>query len=92
MVSAGEVHVPGLPDDRVGIKAMAIAAQRAYSRARPSGVKVIAGSPLLNNEFEESDFRELAQQGITQLGEVGIGPVKDVRSEERRVGKDVRRV
>lgn len=78
MVSAGEVHVPGLPDDRVGIKAMAIAAQRAYSRARPSGVKVIAGSPLLNNEFEESDFRELAQQGITQLGEVGIGPVKDV--------------
>ncbi|MCS4249425.1 amidohydrolase family protein [Pseudomonas sp. BIGb0164] len=76
MISAGEVHTPGLPSDRIGIKAMAIATQRVFSNYRPSGVKMIAGSPLLNNEFEEDDFRELASQGITQLGEVGIGPVK----------------
>lgn len=79
MISAGEVHIPGLPMDREGTKAMAIAVQRAFSRFRPSGVKMIAGSPLLNNEFQEIDFKELSLQGITQLGEVGIGPVKSAR-------------
>lgn len=77
MISAGEVHTPGLPSDRAGIKAMAIAAHKVFNNCRPSGVKMIAGSPLLNNDFQEEDFRELAAQGITQLGEVGIGPVKN---------------
>lgn len=77
MISAGEVHTPGLALDRVGIKAMAVAAQRAFSNYRPAGVKMIAGSPLLNNDFEEEDFRELSAHGITQLGEVGIGSVKN---------------
>ncbi|WP_123715065.1 amidohydrolase family protein [Pseudomonas poae] len=77
MISAGEVHTPGLPYDRVGIKAMAVAVQRAFKNYRPSGVKMIAGSPLLSNDFQEDDFRELSALGITQLGEVGIGPVKD---------------
>ena len=36
MISAGEVHVPALPPDRVGMIAMAIAAQRSFSSARPS--------------------------------------------------------
>jgi enamidase len=76
MISAGEVHVPGLPTDKVGTMAMAIAAQRSFAQVRPSGVKMIAGSPLLAEEFVEEDFQELALQGITQLGEVGIGPVK----------------
>jgi len=55
---------------------MALVAQRSFAAVRPSGVKMIAGSPLLNEEFTDGDFRELAEQGITQLGEVGIGPVK----------------
>lgn len=76
MISAGEVHVPGLPTDRVGMIAMAIAAQRSFSRARPSGVKMEAGAPLLNAEFSDEDFASMAAQGINQLGEVGIGPVK----------------
>lgn len=75
-ISAGEVHVPGLPSDRVGIKAMAIAAQRSFANARPSGIKMLAGSPLLNEGFTEEDFSELAKEGIEHLGEVGIGPVK----------------
>jgi len=42
LISAGEVHMPGRPKDIVGLKAMAIAAQRWYENFRPSGVKVHA--------------------------------------------------
>ena len=45
MVSAGEVHLPGRPRDIVGLKALAITAQRAYANYRPGGVKVLAGPP-----------------------------------------------
>src|SRR6516165_10833862 len=43
MISAGEVHMPGRPRDVVGLKAMAIFAQRAFWTLRPGGVKVHAG-------------------------------------------------
>src|SRR5438309_6491667 len=45
MISAGEVHMPGRPKDVVGVKAMAITAQRAFAALRPSGVNVLAGAP-----------------------------------------------
>src|SRR4029077_6917857 len=45
MVSAGEVHLPGRPRDIVGLKALAITAQRAFDNFRPGGVKVLAGAP-----------------------------------------------
>lgn len=77
MISAGEVHTPGRPRDVVGLKALAIAAQRCFSAFRPSGVKVIAGAPVIEPEMVEEDFRELAQAGVTILGEVGLGGVKD---------------
>ena len=38
MVSAGEVHLPGRPKDIVGLKALAITAQRAFDNFRPGGV------------------------------------------------------
>jgi len=76
MVSAGEVHVPGRPKDVVGLKAMAIAAQRAFSAFRPGGVKVLAGAPVVEREMTEEDFRDLANAGVTLLGEVGLGGVK----------------
>ncbi len=76
MVSAGEVHLPGRPKDIVGLKALAITAQRSFSLARPSGVKVIAGAPVLEKGMVESDFSELAAAGVTLLGEVGLGSVK----------------
>ncbi|WP_431269530.1 hypothetical protein [Dankookia sp. P2] len=37
MISAGEVHLPGRPKDIVGLKALAITAQRAFFNARPAG-------------------------------------------------------
>ncbi len=77
MVSAGEVHTPGRPRDVVGVKAMAITAQRCFSSFRVNGVKVHAGAPVIEPGMEEGDFAELAGAGIRYLGEVGLGSVKD---------------
>ena len=37
MISAGEVHLPGRPKDIVGVKALAITAQRAFEGMRLAG-------------------------------------------------------
>ncbi len=76
MVSAGEVHLPGRPRDVVGVKALAITAQRAFSNFRPGGVKLHAGAPVIEKGMTEQDFAELAAAGVTLLGEVGLGSVK----------------
>ena len=76
MISAGEVHAPGRPKDIVGLKAMAIASQRWYENFRPSGVKMLAGAPVLEEGMEEHDFKELAEAGVKLLGEVCLGSVK----------------
>lgn len=77
MVSAGEVHTPGRPKDIVGVKALAITAQRSFSALRPSGVKVLAGAPVIEHGMTEEDFRSLSEAGVKFLGEVGLGSVKD---------------
>src|SRR6218665_323746 len=61
MVSAGEVDLPGRPRDIVGLKALAIPAQRAFDNFRPGGVKVLAGAPVIEKGMVESDFKELAE-------------------------------
>ena len=76
MVSAGEVHLPGRPKDIVGLKALAITAQRAFDNFRPGGVKVLAGAPIVEQGMVESDFEELAAAGVGLLGEIGLGSVK----------------
>jgi enamidase len=76
MISAGEVHLPGRPKDIVGLKALAITAQRAYQNFQPGGVKVLAGAPVIEQGMVESDFKELAEAGVSLLGEVGLGSVK----------------
>ena len=85
MVSAGEVHTPGRPKDIVGLKAMAIFAQRAFHAFRPGGVKVYAGAPVLEQGMVEDDFKELAAAGVKFLGEVGLGSVKDGVTGRRMV-------
>ena len=77
MISAGEVHTPGRPKDVVGLKAMAIFAQRAFSAFRPGGVRIHAGAPVIEHGMVEEDFKDLANAGVTLLGEVGLGSVKD---------------
>ncbi|HST11336.1 MAG TPA: amidohydrolase family protein [Terriglobales bacterium] len=77
MISAGEVHTPGRPKDIVGLKAMAIFAQRAFQAFRPGGVRIHAGAPVIEQGMVEEDFKDLAAAGVTMLGEVGLGSVKD---------------
>src|SRR5690606_28781706 len=60
----------------VGLKALAITAQRAFDAFRPGGVKVIAGAPVIEKGMVENDFKELAEAGVSLLGEVGLGTVK----------------
>jgi len=84
MISAGEVHLPGRPKDIVGLKAMAIAAQRSFANFKPGGVKVSAGAPVLETGMTEFDFAELAQAGVILLGEVGLGSV-NTGSEARQM-------
>ena len=76
MISAGEVHLPGRPKDIVGLKALAITAQRAFDNFRPGGVKVLAGAPVIEKGMTEQDFKDMADAGVKLLGEVGLGSVK----------------
>ncbi len=85
MISAGEVHMPGRPKDVVGLKAMAIASQRWYENLRPSGVKVLAGAPVIEEGMEEQDFKDLADAGVKLLGEVGLGSVKAGETAQKMV-------
>jgi enamidase len=74
-ISASEVHVPGRPSDPAGVKALALAAQRCFATYRPAGMRVIAGSVILEPGLRASDFTELAEQGVT-LAKAGFGAVK----------------
>ena len=86
MVSAGEVHLPGRPRDVVGVKALAITAQRAFDGFRPGGVKIHAGAPVIEKGMVEEDFKDLAAAGVRLLGEVGLGGVKSGEEAKRMVG------
>ena len=76
VISAGEVHTPGRPRDAAGAKALAILAAKAFANVRPGGVKVLGGGLILEPGLQEEDFAEMAQEGVTHLGEIGLGAVK----------------
>jgi len=75
-ISAGEVHLPGRPKDVAGTKALAILAAKSFANARPSGVKVLGGSIILEPGLQEKDFEELAREGVRVVAEIGLGGVK----------------
>ena len=85
MISAGEVHTPGRPKDVIGLKAMAIFAQRAFDSFRPGGVRIHAGAPVLEHGMAEQDFKDLADAGVKMLGEVGLGSVRDGETARQMV-------
>ena len=74
-ISASEVHVPGRPHDPAGVKALALAAQRCFQDYRPGGMRVWAGSVILEPGLIEADFKELAAAGVW-LAKAGFGRVK----------------
>ena len=52
-----------------------IAAQRCFASYRPGGMKVIAGSVILEPGLTAADFQELAGKGV-KLAKAGFGAVK----------------
>jgi enamidase len=74
-ISASEVHVPGRPRDAEGVKALAVAAQRCFADYRPGGMRVIAGSVILEPGLKDEDFVELAKKGVN-LAKAGFGAVR----------------
>jgi enamidase len=73
-ITASEVHVPGRPTDPEGVKALAVAAHKSFLHFRPGGMRVHAGSIILEPGLSESDFREVAGQGVW-LAKAGFGAV-----------------
>ncbi len=71
-ISASEVHVPGRPKDPEGVKALAVAAMKCFESYRPGGMRVCAGSVILEPGLVERDFEELARQGVW-LAKAGFG-------------------
>jgi enamidase len=66
LVSAGELHVPGLPlppDPQTAVS-LALVAKRCFDNLRPSGVKVYGGTLLLVPGLNEEDFDKIAAAGI----------------------------
>jgi enamidase len=71
-ISASEVHVPGRPRDPAGVKALAIAARKSFEHYRPGGMRVHAGSIILEPGLTEADFAELQREGVW-LAKAGFG-------------------
>jgi enamidase len=71
-ITASEVHVPGRPKDPAGVKALAVAAARCFKTYRPGGMRVHAGSVILEPGLVEADFADLAREGIW-LAKAGFG-------------------
>lgn len=73
-ISASEVHVPGRPKDPEGVKALAVAALKCFETYRPGGMRVHAGSIILEPGLTEADFAEVAEKGVW-LAKAGFGAV-----------------
>jgi enamidase len=71
-ISASEVHVPGRPRDADGVKALAVAAHKCFQHYRPGGMRVHAGSVILEPTLNGNDLGEIAKQGVW-LAKAGFG-------------------
>ncbi|MGH8618334.1 MAG: amidohydrolase family protein [Burkholderiales bacterium] len=74
-IGASEVHVPGRPKDPAGVKALAVAAMKCFEHFRPGGMRVYAGSIIMEPGLTEADFKEVADQGLW-LAKAGFGAVE----------------
>lgn len=74
-IGASEVHVPGRPKDPEGVKALALAAMKCFEHYRPGGMRVHAGSIIMEPGLTEADFKEVAGKGLW-LAKAGFGAVR----------------
>jgi enamidase len=66
IISAGELHLPGLPLDRPDAKLLrdlAVLVHRCTADFRPGGLKIVGGTMLLTPGMTEEDFDVLAGEG-----------------------------
>jgi enamidase len=90
VVSAGEgVHAPGRPHDAAASKALAIAAAKCFEHFHPNGMKVTAGSVVLEAGLSDDDFAEMAKHGVrhAKYGFGGYAQPRDGEPEVRRAQK-----
>lgn len=70
MISAGELHVPGLPFDNLTpslVMSLAELSRRTSGGVRPSGVKAYWGTVLLVSGLTEKDFDRMVELGLQHL-------------------------
>lgn len=87
VVSAGEgVHAPGRPHDPVAARSLAVAAAKCFAGFRPNGMKVVAGSVVLEPGLTDADFAEMAAHGVrhAKYGFGGYAQPEDGEPEVRR--------
>src|SRR5467141_380928 len=90
VVSAGEgVHAPGRPHDPAASKALAIAAAKCFEHFHPNGMKVNAGSVVLEPGLTDEDFAEMVKHGVrhAKYGFGGYAHPEDGEPEVRRAQK-----
>ncbi len=75
-ITASEVHTPGRPKDPDGVKALAVAALKCFQDFRPGGMRVHAGSVILEPGLTDEDFAELKAKGVW-LAKAGFGAFDD---------------
>src|SRR5436309_474735 len=90
VVSAGEgVHAPGRPHEPAASKALAIAAAKCFEHFHPNGMRVNAGSVVLEPGLTDEDFAEMARHGVrhAKYGFGGYAHPRDGEPEVRRAQK-----
>ncbi len=84
VISPGEIHAPGRPKDAIGLKALALAARACFLNFHPTGMKVHAGSIVIEPTLQEEDFREVAERGVW-LAKYGFGAFADPADGEPQI-------
>jgi enamidase len=87
VVSAGEgVHAPGRPHDPIASKSLAIAAAKCFEHFHPNGMKVNAGSVVLEPGLTDDDFADMARHGVrhAKYGFGGYAHPRDGAPDVRR--------
>ena len=85
LVSLGGHNFAGAAGDVVSAKAQAIYSKYYWDHNHPSFAKIHAGTVMLQHGMTDSDFAELAAQGVHVVGEIGMSDVKDVEEAARLV-------
>lgn len=72
VISAGEIHAPGRTHDPWAVKALALAARACFGNFHPNGMKVYAGTVILEPGLKPNDFAEMYENGV-RLAKFGFG-------------------